>query len=138
VKRGFTLVELLVVLAIVALGSASVMWRLRDSSTQQLESEAQRLCALLEAARAQSRANGVAIRWRAVDGGFLIESLQPGSAPPQTYGWLNPSTRATSTYLSLGPEPIVAPQSLSLLQGDGRGVSVRISTDGLRPFSLVP
>jgi general secretion pathway protein H len=138
VKRGFTLVELLVVLAIVALGSASVMWSLRDSSTQQLESEAQRLCALLEAARAQSRANGVAIRWRAVDGGFVIESLQPGLPPPKTYGWLNPSTRATATYLSLGPEPIVAPQSLSLLQGDGRRGSVRISTDGLRPFGLAP
>ena len=52
---GFTLLELLVVVAIVAMVSAAVGFAMRDSFAVQLEREAQRLSALLESARAQSR-----------------------------------------------------------------------------------
>ena len=43
--RGFTLLELLVVVAIIAIASAGVSFALRDSQATQLEREAQRLAA---------------------------------------------------------------------------------------------
>ena len=64
-QGGFTLLELLVVLSIVALATAGAGLAMRDSGQTQLEREAARLAALLESARAQSRAGGLPVRWRA-------------------------------------------------------------------------
>lgn len=61
--RGFTLIELLVVIAIVALASAAVTLAVRDPQATQLEREAARLSALLESARAEARASGLAVFW---------------------------------------------------------------------------
>ena len=62
--RGFTLLELLVVISIMALATAGVGLALRDGGQQALEREGERLAVLLESARAQSRASGVPVRWR--------------------------------------------------------------------------
>ena len=110
----------------------------RDSASQQLDEEAQRLSALLEAGRAQSRTSGVALRWRSSDTGFVIETLPRGLAPVQTHAWLYPQTRASVSTLWLGPEPILPPQSLVLTQGDGSRGSVRVASDGLRAFGTSP
>ena len=88
--RGFTLLELLVVVSIMALATAGVGLALRDGSQQSLEREGERLAALLESARAQSRASGVLVRWRAVEGGFRFDGLRAGTLPTQ---WLDNSTR---------------------------------------------
>jgi general secretion pathway protein H len=137
-QRGFTLMEVLVVLAIVALGTGALVWSLRDSASQQLDEEAQRLSALLEAGRAQSRTSGMALRWRSNDTGFLIETQPPGLAAPKFHAWLYPQTRASVSTLWLGPEPILPPQSLVLTQGDGSRGSVRVASDGLRAFGTNP
>ena len=137
-QHGLTLIEILVVLAIVALGTGALVWSLRDNASQQLDEEAQRLSALLEAGRAQSRTSGLALRWRSSDTGFVIETLPPGLAPPKPHAWLYPQTRASVTTLWLGPEPILPPQSLVLTQGDGSRGSVRWASDGLRAFGTSP
>jgi type II secretion system protein H len=49
-NKGFTLIEMLVVLAIIAIGTAGVSLSLRDSAQSALERDAQRLAALLESA----------------------------------------------------------------------------------------
>ena len=64
--RGFTLLELLVVLSIMALATVGVGLAMRDGTQAQLERDAERLAALLESARAQSRASGVPVRWLAL------------------------------------------------------------------------
>ena len=135
---GFTLIEILVVLAIVALGTGALVWSLRGSAVHQLDEEAQRLSALLEAGRAQSRTSGMAMRWRATASGFVIETLPSGLAAPQPHPWLYPQTRASVGVLWLGPEPIMPPQSLVLTQGDGQSGSVRVASDGLRAFGAAP
>ena len=56
--RGFTLMELLVVISLMALVSVGVVFAMGDNSQDQLQREGQRLAAQLEAARAQSRASG--------------------------------------------------------------------------------
>ena len=59
---GFTLLELLVVISIMAIATAGVGLALRDSGQTQLEREGERLAALLDSARARSRASGVPVR----------------------------------------------------------------------------
>ena len=134
---GFTLLELLLVVAIVAMASVGVSLAMRDSAQARLETEAQRLAAILESARAQSRAAGVPVRWRATVNGFALEGLPPDprGALPQT--WLQPGVSASSAQpLLLGPEPLIPPQSLRLWLTDQPQKALRIATDGVRPFAV--
>jgi general secretion pathway protein H len=135
---GFTLLELLVVVAIIAVATAGVTLSLRDSSQTALEREAQRLAVLFESARAQSRASGTAVFWRPTLDGFRFEGLPPGALPTR---WLEAGTRAgANVAIQLGPEPIIGAQAVDILSG-GQEQSqparvLRIATDGLRPFAL--
>ena len=137
-QGGFTLLELLVVISIIAAASAGVALALRDGTQTALDRDAQRLTVLLESARAQSRATGVAVRWQTSLAGFVFEGL---SGPPLPTNWLSASTRVVGTAsLQLGPEPMIGAQGIELADDSQRGnpqaASVRIATDGLKPFSV--
>lgn len=131
---GFTLLELLVVVAIIAIGTAGATLALRDASASSLEREAQRLAALLESGRAQSRATGVPVRWRATAQGFEFDGLPPQALPDH---WLGTDTtvRGSST-LQLGPEPLIDPQAVVLTSTSQPERTLRVATDGLRPFAV--
>jgi general secretion pathway protein H len=140
-QRGFTLLELMVVAAIVALATAGVSLALRDSDATQLEREALRLSALLESARAQSRTSGVPLLWRSTGTGFeFIGPAPPTSAREPGRSWLSQGTRVMITQptgaqtLVLGPEPMIPAQRLVLMQGERRLV---LGTDGLSPFAVI-
>lgn len=95
-QTGFTLLELLVVLAIVAIASAGVGLALQGGTQTQLEREALRLAALLESARAQSQTTGVPVRWQISADGFQFDGAAAdlsGQALPQQ--WLDADTRAS-------------------------------------------
>jgi len=62
----------MVVVAIIALGTAVASLALRDAGGSMLEREGERLAALLESARAQSRTAGVPVRWRPTASGFAF------------------------------------------------------------------
>ena len=132
--RGFTLLELLIVVAIIAIATAGVSFAIRDPQATQLEREAQRLAALLESARAQSRTSGVPVRWHPTDTGFVFEGVQPDTLPQQ---WLVETTQVRGAgMLLLGPEPIIGKQEVELVSTALPGRSLRIATDGLRPFTV--
>ena len=131
---GFTLLELLVVVAIIAMASAGVSLALRDTADTQLEREGQRLAALLESARAQSRTSGRPVQWRAVPDGFRFDGLAADALPQQ---WLEPTTQVRGAgLLQLGPEPIIGRQQIVLGSSALPGRGLRIATDGLRPFAV--
>lgn len=132
---GFTILELLVVIAIIAIATAGVSFALRDSQATQLEREAQRLAALFESARAQSRSSGVPVRWYTTPGGFRFDGVPPDALPDH---WLSDTTqvRGTAT-LQLGPEPIIGRQEVVIGSSAAPDRSLRIATDGLRPFAIV-
>lgn len=120
--------------SIIAIGTAGVAFSLRDSAQTQTEREAQRLSALLESARAQSRTLGVAVVWRSTALGFRFDGLPPGTLPTT---WLDPTTTvASGSRLELGPDPIVAAQAVTLGNTQQAGVTWRVVTDGLHPFSV--
>ena len=131
---GFTLLELLVVISIIAIASAGVAFALRDAGGDPLDREAQRLAALLESARARSRLSGQPVRWVAVDEGFRFEGLATDALPSH---WLARDTRVTGRrVLVLGPEPVIGPQAVTLTSAEHPERAVRIATDGLRPFAV--
>jgi general secretion pathway protein H len=135
---GFTLLELLVVITIIAIASAGVGFAMRDSTQSALDREGERLAALLESGRAIARTSGQVVRWRDAPGGFRFEGANTGSLPGV---WLSPQTTvrwdaqpdAAARVLTLGPEPIIEPQAITLVQADR---TLRLATDGLRPFAL--
>ena len=147
-QRGLTLLELLVVLAIIAISSAGVALAIRDNAQTQLEREAQRLIAKLEAARVQSRAQGVPLIWRATASGFVIETQVVSSDfMEQSENWLfadmSIGISAGMKTITLGPEPIIPPATITLskLSGqtsDAKPMNLRIGTDGLQPFHRLP
>lgn len=131
--RGFTLLELLVVIALIAIASASVSFAFRDSSDTQLQREADRLAALLDSARSRSRTLGMPVYWRAVAGGFRFEGLPPGTLPEV---WLDGATTVVENgVLILGPEPILARQGTVIAL---QGRRLLVATDGVRPFVVLP
>lgn len=143
--RGFTLLELMVVVALIALATTSVVVSLRDSNETRLETEALRLGALLDAARAQSRTSGVPVLWRVGADGFGFGpagAATPTASTPvsQPKPWLHEGTTvqivqpAEARWLVLGPEPLTVPQRIELRLGEAR---LTLASDGLGPFSVL-
>ena len=133
---GFTLLELLIVVAIMAIATAGVGLALRDTSGTALEREAQRLAVLLESARAQSRMTANPVRWRPTASGFIFEGLTTGSAFPSN--WLGQDVRAAGAgVVVLGPEPVIGPQQIRLVSISEPARSLTLATDGVRPFSVL-
>jgi general secretion pathway protein H len=140
VPSGFTMIELLVVITLIAIASAVVSLALRDPATTRLEQEGARLVALLEAARTEARASGLAVRWepRSVqenkDGveGFRFLGL-PVTADRPTR-WINSGVSAEivgARAVPLGPEPLIGSQRIVLRLDDK---TLTVTTDGLGPF----
>lgn len=140
-RRGFTLVELLLVLLIIALATGLVSLSLRDSDAVALDQEAQRLAALLEGGRAEARAGGVAARFELLPAGdpsggaFRFTGLGRDDPPGH---WLAPAVQAQidgrSGALRLGPEPLIGAQRITLRLKDQTRV---LATDGLAPFVVL-
>ena len=144
---GFTLVELLLVLMLIALVSGMAGLALRDGGESRLEREGQRLSALLEAGRAESRATGVTVRFElagadgrnlgnATDGDdFRFVGMAGTPTPPVV--WLDRDVRASidgARALRLGPEPLIGAQRITLSLGERQLV---LATDGLSPFTVL-
>ena len=140
VLRGFTLIELMIVVALIAIASAVVSLALRDPASTRLDHEAARLVALLEAARTEARASGLPASWeprpvQAGAEGFRFVGLPSSSELPSH--WLNAGVSAevvNARALVLGPEPLIGAQRIVLRLDDQR---LTLVTDGLGPFVVV-
>jgi len=94
--RGFTLIELMVVMALVAISIATVTFAIPDPSNTRLEREAARLIALLESARTQARAGAMTVLWVPQPNGpeadYQFLGMPPALMPPLK--WLESEVRA--------------------------------------------
>jgi len=150
VVRGFTLLELLVVLMIIAVSVGVVSLSMRDGSATQLEREGARLSALLEMARAESRVTGTPVRWvpgssstdkadktgqAGAGSGFRFVGMS--KLQPLPSRWLDDAVSAQvvgSDSVLLGPEALLPPQRIVLRLAEQR---LELATDGLGPFAVV-
>ena len=135
---GFTLLELMVVVLIVAVASGMTVMTLRDRSQSKLEEEGARLAALLETARTQSRIVGTDVRWAPLTtGGFEFLGLPSLASRELPSRWLDSETTAAvvgAPQLRLGPEPLLPAQRVVLHLRDRE---LAVGTDGLSPFQIV-
>lgn len=139
VSRGFTLLELMVVVAIIAITVSVVSSAVPDPSSTRLEREAARLVAILESARMQARSGALTVLWvpqsRGDDADYQFIGLPQVLMPPLR--WLTPEVRAEvvgGRSIVLGPEPVIGAQSLVLRLEDRQLV---IGTDGLGAFQVI-
>ena len=146
--RGFTLIEVMVVMAIVGIAMAVVSLALRDPTATRLEREATRLAALLEMARAESRASGLTVRWLPVPAphepraNFSFLGLSNQNSLPTR--WLDEGVQArvnskkseksdvAAQGLLLGPQAILDAQSVQLSLD---GQTLDVATNGLAAFA---
>jgi general secretion pathway protein H len=144
---GFTLIELMVVIALIAIATAGVSLAMRDGESTLLDREAERLAVILETARVQSRSTGVALAWLPLPQGFVVLpaselsdtplKIKDGSISPWLAENMNAqivgNEAAQQRSVLLGAEPMIAPSAVLLSLGQRR---LRIATDGLRPFAV--
>jgi len=142
--RGFTLIELMIVVALIAVAAGVVSLALRDPAGARLETEATRLSALLEGARAESRASGLPVHWvpqgRDETEQFRFEGLHaplfPDGDKRSGSRWLDDGVSAEvvgAKAVVLGPEPLIGAQRIVLRLADQR---IELATDGLGPFTV--
>jgi len=143
---GFTLLELLVVMAVIAVGVSLVVLTLPDADASRLDEEGARLSTLLETARAESRTSGVPVWWAppAADAPLVGAQGEPQQFQfvglPKALGlptrWLDTRVRAQvvgAGAIVLGPEAILPAQRIVLSLGERR---LELASDGLGPFTV--
>ncbi len=143
---GFTLIELMVVITLIAIATAGVSFAIRDNESTLLDREADRLSVILETARVQSRSSGVALAWLPLAQGFVVLPASELKTSPLEIEagrislWLSSdmnvqivSKSVAVRSMLLGAEPMIAPSSVVLSLGARR---VLVATDGLRPFAV--
>ena len=142
------MIELLIVIAIIAVGVALVSVALPDSNASRLDEEGERLSALLEMARAESRVTGMPVHWVPRAEGEGLTDLQGAPVHFRFVGlsaaltphsrWLD--ARVTAQVVGgrsvvLGPSAILPPQRIVLVLGERR---LELASDGLGPFAVAP
>lgn len=135
-QRGFTLMEIVIVAAIIAIGSAVAVLAWPDNGARILQREGDRLSALLESARMNSRASGQPIIWQASENGFRFKGNAAHFIQTLPKNWLNQGVVAHSNGpIVLGPEPLLPAQSITLSLQYQPQTQAIVQTDGLAPFS---
>lgn len=131
--RGFTLLELLVTLTVLALATAGVTWALRDGEQDVLDRQAERLQAQMQVARQLARAGGAPVVLRLLPDGYAFDGLPASADAPLAvrHAWLDGRTSAQllqgGSPLVLGPEPMIPPFRIQLSLGHARRT---LATDG--------
>ena len=151
---GFTLVELMVVLVVLAVTASLVSWSVSAARGHGLESAAEQLAATLEQARWQAIATGRRIAWELPQTSGAAGSTMPQARwyeQTQDGNWhlrVTPAAAAladvsvtivqprsagnTPARLVLGPEPAGVAVCILLMQ---EGSTVAVASDGIAPFA---
>src|SRR5204863_10016523 len=78
---GFTLLELLIVIAIIGIAAGVVTLSVRGNDSRRLTEEGDRLAALFRMAQSEARVGGRPIRWQADLSGYRFWVAGPNAAP---------------------------------------------------------
>lgn len=136
--RGFTLLELLVVLVIVAVSASLAMLALPPTNRNALDQDAAQLAALMDAARSYAAAVQAPVRLEKTETGYQFIGIVSGNwqvlegeLRPRSFLTSGATLSAAKDGVLLGPEPVGEPLKLGIVLGaEGRAVS----SDGASPF----
>jgi len=81
-SRGYTLVELLVVIAVIGIAAGAVVLALRGNDARRLAEEGDRLAALFRMAQSDARVSGRPVLWQADLAGYRFRALGNDGAAP--------------------------------------------------------
>lgn len=133
-ERGFTLIELMVVLVIVALASAAVAVSL-PSGSRGLRGEATAFAARAVAARNAAIVSGRPVRVLADATGYRVEERRAGKWLPwagkagRAVAWDSGTAVALDGAVTFDSTGLSDPATLQLTRG-GRAMAVRVAADG--------
>ena len=122
--KGFTLLELLVVLVILGIVASMVSLSVAPDEHRRMTHEVDRLAALFRLAHDESRITGQPITWSAdtdgyqfvVDGGLRGDDMPDDPLRPRA--WPFPVQRIDAPVIVFGREPLLDPAQIQIAGGD--------------------
>lgn len=131
---GYTLVELLVVITIIAVGAGVVTLSVRGNETRKLGEDADRLGALFRMAQGEARISGRALVWEADLGGYRFRWAEPATdivladELSRRRTWSVDVRRIDNTRLLFSREPLREPAVVEIITA---GDAMRVELDAL-------
>lgn len=118
--RGFTLIEILVVIAILGIAAAAVAMSISTSDARLVQEETARLGALFRIAQNEARVTGRALVWEADREGYRFRPLDPEAARDwndeilRARRWPFPVRAVEGGPIVFGREPLLEPARLRI------------------------
>lgn len=116
--RGFTLLELLVVVAILGIVAGAASLTFAPVEARRVDEESERLAALFRLAQDEARITAREITWRADASGYRFDGPareRTANDPLRPRAWPFPVARVEPAEVRFGREPLLAPMQLRVV-----------------------
>jgi general secretion pathway protein H len=138
--RGFTLLELLLVVALIAIAASVATLALGDAEPRRMREEAERLSALFRIATSEARASGRALTWEADLSGYRFRSYDDEATERlpeelrRTRSWPFEVEHIATPRLLITREPVREPAVIEIAT---RGRDLHLALDALGNLSVL-